>query len=703
LQGINFSIFLNKFYQHTLFLLFILTYQFFHLYSVWPLYREGYLGGLHGDGGLYIWLTKFGLDSFFNHFTTPAFYPYGYSLGWSDNFLLPSALSKLFTNLNVPFVILYNSIFVIALLLTSYCSFRLAFYLNKSYRSAWIVGTTFLTLPFLQEHSGHPQLMYFFWIPLGIEFFFRGLNTRKNIFFFLAALSISGAFFTAVYYAVFLAFTIVILLFLLIDKILKERDKFKVFVNTFYFLLGIIPTLLVIPNYLPVKNFFGGRGLHESYIFSASILSFFSAPPNNFLNGYTAKYTHSEAWFFSSFTVLSLLLFYLLKTINKDILAKFKLPIALSLLVILTSLFKECYPDRLFTNIVLAFFSWSFLVLGFLFNFTRKTTPYFNSYKLFFIAFTTFIVALGPLGNPFYHQKAFGFTAFLQQLPGFDGIRAISRIGLLTVFFLVIFASRGISFLPKLVFPIVLIFICIENYQPSFAFEKVDLSNPFQEVKLKQGALIILPMVTFLTEKGEVKSWSEYSAKSVEYMNIFSSFKNPLVNGYSGQRTKLMVKLPNLLRNFPDEESLFYLRRIGGLRYIVLIGRYFSPESYKVIEQNLVKFKKDLKILSKSVGGDYLLKLKGVNGHRHKNNGSLEFRVPSYHSFKLHFKAKGKGDLHYWLLNEEREVFLTKKVKLTNKIQMYEIEIDPNKENLIEPYLLRFDLPPKASFKIISF
>jgi len=47
----------------------------------------------------------------------------------------------------------------------------------------------------------------------------------------------------------------------------------------------------------------------------------------------------------------------------------------------------------------------------------------------------SFFIALGPLGNPEKHQWAFGvYRAWYALLPGFDSVRAIGRIGVLTAF-----------------------------------------------------------------------------------------------------------------------------------------------------------------------------------------------------------------------------------------------------------------------------
>src|SRR5690606_29944065 len=54
-----------------------------------------YIGGFQGDAGLYSWLTNLNSQNFlFPWFETNGFYPYGYSLAWSDNFILPSLLAS---------------------------------------------------------------------------------------------------------------------------------------------------------------------------------------------------------------------------------------------------------------------------------------------------------------------------------------------------------------------------------------------------------------------------------------------------------------------------------------------------------------------------------------------------------------------------------------------------------------------------------
>jgi hypothetical protein len=67
-----------------------------------------------------------------------------------------------------------------------------------------------------------------------------------------------------------------------------------------------------------------------------------------------------------------------------------------------------------------------------------------------------------------------------------------------------------------------------------------------------------------------VTGWSEIAIFSSQYSQWATDAKITLINGYSGQRTKLQFELARVMSSFPSSESFEYLERICGLRWIIV-------------------------------------------------------------------------------------------------------------------------------------
>ena len=126
------------------------------------------LGGVTGDGGLYVWLTKVVPDSFTKSswFSLPFFYPYTKTLAWSDNYIFPSFISLFFQVLGFGFITSYNLALVSAALLTGLVTYLFVYSCTERQMSALFAGVGFLSLNYLSVHLGNPQLQWIFFLPL---------------------------------------------------------------------------------------------------------------------------------------------------------------------------------------------------------------------------------------------------------------------------------------------------------------------------------------------------------------------------------------------------------------------------------------------------------------------------------------------------------------------------------------------------------
>ncbi len=149
----------------------------------------------------------------------------------------------------------------------------------------------------------------------------------------------------------------------------------------------------------------------------------------------------------------------------------------------------------------------------------------------------------------------------------------------------------------------------VENLTLDYAFEpRLERPQAFVELAKLPGKqpLIVLPFSSALDKDLSVISWGEYARINVNYMNWSLALNRPLVNGYSGQRSKIMLEFPAKTRGFPDERSLKALRSIVGLRYIIYLPGY-NPALDQALFDSRLSNNPDLTLVFRGTDGSYLL------------------------------------------------------------------------------------------------
>ncbi|RIL02361.1 MAG: hypothetical protein DCC75_13285 [Proteobacteria bacterium] len=416
-------------------------------------------------------------------------------------------------------------------------------------------------------------------------------------------LTIFLSFLCAAYYALFIALTLSALLaaLLLVRRI--SGDKVAWAKGALGVLVGLSPILAVLPPYLDTRATFGERELYEPHYFSASLLSYLSSPAQNLLYGFSAAFSHDEAHLSPGLLILVLCLIGFFRVTDAKVLRIFAAAFLLALL--LAGLLAIPQVPGEIANYACALSSWAALFcfclllwrlgnielkLGFKIVTNRDLLSIFM-----FCAVLSFLISLGPQGNPNKGHLALGVhRLFYEVLPGFNSIRAISRIGIFCLFFLVMCSSLVIAqlqskkILNTALVSLLSLAVFLENYTYSFPLSTAKPRPAIFEQLARIGnsgdALVVLPFTSELDGNRQVKSWGDFAAKNTSYMNWLSGSGRPLVNGYSGQRTKIMSEFPAHLSNFPDQRSLTSLGSIVGLRYVILLSSLihnFNPDSFR--------------------------------------------------------------------------------------------------------------------------
>jgi hypothetical protein len=587
-----------------------------------------YIGGTHGDPGLYVWLSQIGLASLDPQkwFTTPAFYPYGSSLAWSDNFLLPTFCILTLQFLGANHTVAYNSTLLLAVLLNGLFTFYLARTLSLRTLGALLAGTAFASFSFITEHTGHPQLQFTFWLPLILSRFILCMRDPSKKKGFLLGAFIGGAFLTTVYYALF-AISLMIIMGVAVVVCDYKKINFKKLATCFVSsLVGLIPFLPFIFPYLQVQKAFGARGLYQAFYFSTDLFSYISAGEHNLFYGFTHNLSHTEAHLFGGVAILLLLVAGSIKYVKRAGTIGF---FSLLALLLAHGMAVRSLPAEKIVKTVSSLSCWVSIILAFVALWKSRHpsqkkelsfTTIFPENTLWFSLTVILVLSLGPLGNDAQGDLVFSpYVLWHYAVPGFGGIRAIGRLGIAGFLLIALVCGKvaeefldGKKLLVKVSATAFLFgFIITENYNAIFPISP-SVTPPSVLTTLDSlppGELLYLPFTENLTEEGNIEHWSNFAELNVHYMNWSSKSGRSIVNGYSGLRSHFMKNYPRWMSSFPSDQSIRAARRIAGLRYIVVLPHLQKNFKREQFLSQLENFSSDLKLIKEDNEGNYLLEL----------------------------------------------------------------------------------------------
>ena len=593
-----------------------------------------YLGGYERDAGLYVWLMLQNARDLFSSawFETSAFYPYGQSLAWSDNFILPSLLGGSLLKLGFSTANAYNFLIFGAHLLNGFAVYRLVFRLAGSSAASVCAGSAFMASPYFLGNLGHPQLQFAFWIPLMLLVTFRFIAYPHAYFAFVVAILSVAAFLTTVQYAIFgllAAHTLLLGVILLRPKYFRARDYLHWVLGLVLGLSALIPFVL---PYLEVQSVFGKRHLYEAFYFSATGLSYISTTPFSLLYSISSKWSHAEGNLFAGLIVTIFVLVGLRRLADAQPLRSLAILFAVAALttLILSSAANE---DSLLLNLT-AVSAWSTLLALFVFLSRLGQIERFLGFTILtnralfcaiaFVAIVFLLLSLGPLGNPENDQIAAGpFTLLFLLLPGFSSIRACARLGVVTILCCcTLFGLSAAHHTRKRRTRLPLLFgllglVTLEGVARIYPLEpqtpSSTLTSAIAAYAAPADALIVLPFAGAIDRSGEIVSWSEFARLNVNHMLTGLEAKMPVVNGYSGQRTKMMRELAKRLDDFPSENSSNALMQIANLRFVLFRSRFVANFDAIEFSKKIEQAKDNLRLLTSDPSGDYLFEIIGMS------------------------------------------------------------------------------------------
>jgi hypothetical protein len=575
----------------------LLSYLYSHPLDI--LSRGGYLNGW--DLQLALWILNWQLShlssgNFAELFTGNMFFPLEHSVVFSINMLSTVLLNvPLFWITGDPEISFYASI-QFSSILCAVGMFILARRLKLDIACAIVASLIFAFSEFRLYVSGHLTLLTMQWMPFTFLFIHKYFDEGKKAHLYWAALFFCLQITASAHYAIF--FSIIVLAFV---GILCFQQKIWSWQKFFSDGVGpVVMTLIVggtcyYPYWKITQNFGFSRSIRNQLSYGADLENYLSAAHSYFLGPLTARFGHMEGHasprFIALFLTATALIIFRTQVRRLSYIRKLDVFLILMVLISLafwktqatwisllvkTFPFTEIFTPRVWQLIILTPVSWLAIIRLGLTEMVRSIFSGLRGQNLFFlyfaIAFLAFLISLGPAikinGFEFALNPVTTFLFF--SFPGFDSIRAISRISGLVPLGLAITAGLGLmligqqcqkTYLKNLLYALFIGLLLMEIY-PAKGFDppyKKDPPSRDEYVWLKDQ-----------TGQGPVLEWPIHIPFDGEAVYVARSMihNKPLINGFGSYQWNGHKKLSQM-KNLSRQETLLSLYAFG-VRYLLV-------------------------------------------------------------------------------------------------------------------------------------
>ncbi|HWP50044.1 MAG TPA: hypothetical protein VNM22_23015 [Candidatus Limnocylindrales bacterium] len=539
---------------------------------------------------------------FKDYWNPPYFYPHRLTLAYSEHFFIPSLLVTpvIYTTGNL--ILAYNILILLSLTLCAFGNFLLIRYLTGSRLAGILGGIELAYSTYMLSNFAQLPYMTAQWIPFTFLYLLKFFEDRtyKNwlLFTFFYLLQVLSS----AYYGLFL--TVFVGIFLLIFGIRQKLFQTPGFwIQIALFLIIVLPLFgFFFYPYLVVKNQMGfQRSLGETHYFSANIRDYARVLPHNPLYGKVlyppGVGTTSPFWLFPGITAL----FLGFLGSSKGSISRRKLllqSLGILILIGLFLLFALGHEVMIFPLLIFGI-GWGLYTLYETNRGTKKgielekdpggevpsLPPLLSHFpflpRLFLICLIlAFLFSFGPTLS--FHEKEIPYGPYLLLtglIPGFKGVRVVSRFNIMVTFFLGVLAGFGLvkvlnlissKYIRGIVGIFLASFLFLEHCTDAMWIVPANTLNQTPEVytwlKNQPGDFTILELprtpVDILTAYYAITT---HGKKSV---GGYSSFIPPFTTWFFQQ-----------METFPSENSLEKIRALG-VRYVILHNRRFITEKH---------------------------------------------------------------------------------------------------------------------------
>lgn len=484
-------------------------------------------------------------------FQTPFFHPLTNTLAFSDPLFTSAIITLPFVKIfNQPFLA-YSINLLIAFALNGFFTYLVVFKLTKKTLPALISGILMAFSIGRIDTLEHLQVFTFYWIPLGLYFFLKFIDSKKNHFAALISLCFLFQIFNTIFLGFIYALTITI--FSLIYYLKKEFKKPQLLALIKYFSLALIIVFIMFLPYLKVS---------KTYQYTRSI-----------------KDTWGGSAYFLEY-------FYPTQTSKFEPLAQKLIP-------------KRPWPAYLGAAVSL---------LGFISLFKLSLNS--ATISLFILSLSGFILSLGPYLQLTKHSQStipLPYLLAYYLIPGFKSMRAPQRWSHLLLFGFSILSGLLLSrlfkhFKPisqKLITIFIITVVILEIKLPLFS-QPVSTSNQIPAVYHwlnQQPPSIVLE----IPAQSWVMKLSNIEITRLHYHSFILGAEHKFVNGFSGFTPPVWMDNMTVLRKFPQQKAL---TAINNLQVDTIIFHHQDIAELKKLDPFTLSLDKSLTILNQQPNFD---------------------------------------------------------------------------------------------------
>jgi hypothetical protein len=578
------------------------------------------------------WDIKAMLNNPLNIFNANIYYPYKYTLAYSEHMIGVGLLALPFYLLTQNPIFTYNAMLLLSFVLSSWGTYLLVCNLTRDKLAGIIGGIIFGFCPYRFDQLGHLHVLTSQWVPFTMLFLhkFAEIKTWKyligfGLFFFLQLIS-SG------HNGLYLAFAIV--LFLL---------YFRKNTGIYPWIVVFIVALLLIPFYYPYvhlsKSFGFERALEDFKLYSPQLDSYLGVTGENWLYGRILnRFSRAEAVMFPGIVALLLIFWGKYTPSFRPKVKKYTYPrtnvvlnafIIIDLLLIVfigitggidlgisvagIKLKVTDFTRPIGLLCILYFFklmlNWRNVQTGIISS-ARKI--FFNTGPVKFyciLGISAFLLSFGPYIRLMDKDIIWGpYNLLYNFFPGFKGLRVSGRIYTIFILAVAVLAGFGLQRMKKSTrllsrLAIVMPFLVIIEYLnvPLSMQCRIGTKPPsVYEWLAKQdddSVIIELPM----------PEWYNMLPQEIQYMYWSIYHNKKMVNGYSGYSPPAYWPVAEKMKWFPNEDTIEMLK-ILGVKYVVIhyadIRSWGFPDVMEKIDQY-----KDVFTMKFHNGWDYVYEL----------------------------------------------------------------------------------------------
>jgi biotin transporter BioY len=238
---------------------------------------------------------------------------------------------------------------------------------------------------------------------------------------------------------------------------------------------------------------------------------------------------------------------------------------------------------------------------------TSKTlSPQEKIGLFFFIAIVTTFATLGIKDGGNVSMLAPELYRFVAKLPGFEGLRGLARMGILSVIAFILLAALGLSaFLKnKKLGTLLKQWTLVGGLSLLSAFELQSSKEPLAPAILAppiyetathlptNEAVLALPTRSALSNGKHFMNWNSL------HMIWMRHAKNRLVNGFSGKAPSFHSSSTHHLDSFPSRTALSMIGGIVGVRYVIINSAFYGEASAKKINILVKKYRSEIQLVA---------------------------------------------------------------------------------------------------------